>query len=108
MGYFSSASCSSLDLVDLRAGARRELLGHIAALQPGDDVKAGRPDGPGHLLDADVGVAAQVGHVAVIVLVGKDQAHARDRPGCQPLPARRAGGAGTRSSASAKSLSTVS
>ena len=61
-------------LVHGGAGARGELLGHVAAFETGDDVKAGGADDAGHLLDGDVRVAAQVGHVAGVVLVGEDEA----------------------------------
>ena len=51
-----------------------ELFGHVAAFQTGDNVNAGCAEDAGDLLDRDVGVAAQVRHVAAIVLVGENEA----------------------------------
>ena len=58
----------------LGAGPRGELFGDIATFQSGDDMKAARPHHPGNLLHSDIGVAAQVGNVPAVVLVGEDQA----------------------------------
>ena len=58
-----------LYLVNGRARARRELLGDVAAFQPGDDVEALRANHSGDLLDRDIGVSTQVRHVAVVMLI---------------------------------------
>jgi hypothetical protein len=55
------------------ASTVRELLGNIAALQAGHDVKTIGPDNAGHLLDGNIRISTEVRNVAGIVLVGKDE-----------------------------------
>ncbi len=65
--------------MDHRAGAARQLLGHISAFQTGDDVEAGLPDNAGDLLDGHIRVSAQIGDVAAVVFVGEDEANGMAR-----------------------------
>ena len=57
------------------SGAFGELLGDVAAFEPGNYVKSVGADDAGDLLDGNVGVAAHVRYVAGIVLVRKDKTH---------------------------------
>src|SRR5262249_22264932 len=95
-GVLLVGQLEELDLVDGCVRPGRQLLGDVAAFQPGDDVEAGPADDARHLLDGDVGVPAQVGDVAVVVLVGEDEADLQAR-GLQrliraPLPRLELGG----------------
>ena len=73
-GVFFIRQLQHLHTPDTAAGARRELLGDVAALQTRQNGKAVFADDARHRLNGDVGVAAEIRHVAVIVLVRIDDA----------------------------------
>ena len=55
--------------MDAAAGAIGKLFGHIAALQPRQQVKAVFAQHAGNRLNAHIYAAAQIGHIADIMLV---------------------------------------
>ena len=73
-GVFLVGQLQHLHAAHAAAGARRKLLGHVAALQPRQNGKAVFANNARDRLHGDVGVAAEIRHVAVIVLVGIDDA----------------------------------
>jgi hypothetical protein len=72
-GIFLVGQLQQFDLVHRRSGTVRELFGNIAPFQARHDVKPIWPDNAGHLLDRDIRISAEVGNVAGILLVGKDE-----------------------------------
>lgn len=60
-------------LVNHGSGSPGQLLGHVPAFESRRNVKAVLADYAGYLLDREIGVAAQAGDVATIVLVGKHE-----------------------------------
>ncbi len=50
-------------------GACCQLLRNVTTFQAGDQMKTLAADHPSYLLDGDIGVTSQVGHIAVVVLI---------------------------------------
>ena len=74
-GIFLVGQLQKFDFVDLRAGAFCQLLRDITSFQARNHVKSVWADHARDLLDRNVRVAAEIRHVAGIMLVGKNESH---------------------------------